>query len=230
MNNTNIFIRKMFNAIAPKYDFLNRLLSLGQDIYWRKIMAASVGGVKNLLDTACGTGDVAFEIAKRYKKIKIYGTDFSEEMLLIAQKKKDITDYTNLFFVAADALLLPFENNHFDVVTIAFGIRNIEDKKRVLTEFIRVLKPGGSVLILELTAPENRFFMELYMLYFKKILPLIGGLFSKNFQAYKYLPDSVMKFPKTSEFVKMMEKFGFKNIRIKKLSLGVATLFTGYKN
>jgi len=140
MNNTNIFIKKMFDTIAPKYDFLNRLLSLGQDIYWRKIIAASVGSAKNLLDAACGTGDVAFEITKQHKKIKIYGTDFSEEMLLIAQKKKDITDCKNLFFVAADALLLPFANNCFDAVTIAFGIRNIENKKRVLTEFIRVLK------------------------------------------------------------------------------------------
>ncbi len=151
-------------------------------------------------------------------------------MLRIAQKKKDIMDCNNLFFVAADALLLPFADNRFDAVTIAFGIRNIEDKKRVLKEFIRVLKQGGSVLILELTAPENRFLMELYMLYFKKVLPVIGGLFSKNFQAYKYLPDSVMKFPKALEFVKIMKESGFKRIRVKKLSLGVATLFIGYKN
>jgi demethylmenaquinone methyltransferase/2-methoxy-6-polyprenyl-1,4-benzoquinol methylase len=221
----------MFDAIAPRYDFLNRSLSLGQDIYWRRIMAASISGVRNLLDVACGTGDVAFEITKLHKnRIKIYGTDFSEEMLRIAQKKKDIMVCNNLFFVAADALLLPFADNRFDAVTIAFGIRNIEDKKRVLKEFIRVLKQGGSVLILELTAPENRFLMELYMLYFKKVLPVIGGLFSKNFQAYKYLPDSVMKFPKSSEFVKIMKESGFKRIRVKKLSLGVATLFIGYKD
>ena len=156
--------------------------------------------------------------------------DFAEEMLYIARKKKELTDYKNLFFVAADAMSLPFKNNFFNAVTIAFGIRNIEDKDRVLKEFIRVLKPKGAVFILELTTPQNRFLTELYMLYFKKILPLIGGLFSKNFQAYQYLPHSVMKFPKTWEFVKIMEKAGFKNIRVKKLSLGAATLFIGYKN
>jgi demethylmenaquinone methyltransferase/2-methoxy-6-polyprenyl-1,4-benzoquinol methylase len=220
----------MFDAIAPRYDFLNRSLSLGQDIYWRRIMAASVGGASNLLDVACGTGDVAFEIAKRYNnRIEIYGTDFSEEMLRIAKKKGSVKDCNNLFFVAADALLLPFADNRFDAVTIAFGIRNIEDKKRALKEFIRVLKRDGSVLILELTAPENRFLMELYMLYFKKVLPVVGGLFSKNFQAYRYLPDSVMKFPKSSEFVKIMKESGFKKIKVKRLSLGAATLFIGYK-
>ncbi len=227
------FIKAMFENIAQNYDFLNKLLSLKQDVYWRKKMISSLKLKDNskILDIACGTGDVIIEIMKNnHKNIQIYGADFSKNMLSIAIKKIKIKNYLlKVNFLLTNALYLPFLNESFNAVTIAFGIRNISNKDQALKEFYNILKPGGTLAILELTTPKSVFFLKLYMIYFKKILPLIGQFFSKNRQAYRYLPESVQNFPTSDIFIDNIKKAGFIKVNQTKLTLGITTLFIGYK-
>jgi len=228
------FIRDMFESIAPRYDLLNRLLSLRQDVYWRRAMVSEMDIPRNadVLDVACGTGDVAIEILRQKDHgVRVFGVDFSPGMLILAKEKiavkKKISD--NIFLNAGDAFYLPFKKKTFDAVTIAFGIRNIQDKLTVLKCFYDSLKPGGMLLVLELATPSERGLLSFYLFYFKKILPLIGWFFSKNLMAYQYLPDSVVHFPKPDRFAAIMESAGFSNVRWKKLTLGTAVLYIGYK-
>jgi len=226
------FIKEMFENIAPTYDFLNRLLSLRRDILWRKKLASCIKLSKNsvILDVATGTADLALEIQKENPKTKIFGLDFSFNMLQIGKEKIYNNSKNNPIYVAAaDAFNLPFPDSSFDALSIAFGIRNIKDKKTVLKEFNRVLKPGGKVLILELTMPEDKVLSNIYLLYFNKILPFIGRFFSKSLFAYSYLPSSVMGFPPSKEFASIMKKSGFNNIKWLKMSLGIVTMFIGKK-
>ncbi len=227
------FIKSMFENIADNYDFLNKLLSLRQDVYWRKKMISSLNIKENfkILDVACGTGDVIIEIMKNnYKNIHLYGADFSKNMISIALKKIKKKNYTlNFNFLLTNALYLPFLNESFNAVTIAFGIRNILNKDKALKEFYNILKPGGTLAVLELTTPKSGFFFTLYMIYFKKILPLIGQFFSENRQAYRYLPESVENFPTSDIFINKIKKAGFKNVSKSKLTLGITTLFIGSK-
>ena len=228
------FIKDMFDKIAPRYDFLNRTLSLHRDVYWRRETIASLKlstkKQPHLLDVACGTGDVSIEaVSQLGKKIIVTGVDFSENMLQLANKKIKKANINTITFMAGNALSLPFDDTMFDAVTIAFGIRNIADRKKALTEFLRCLKPGGVLGILELSTPENRFFKSLYMFYFLKVLPFIGGLFSKNLAAYQYLPDSVINFPDAETFTDQIESSGFCDVTYKKMTLGIVTLYTGVK-
>lgn len=234
MKNTELpFIRDMFDTIAPKYDFLNRTLSLKRDVYWRKETVAALNlSSKNtrLLDVACGTGDVSIEAVKQYSKnIDVTGLDFSEQMLVLGNDKIKKAGIDNIRFMAGNALELPFDDEHFDAVTIAFGIRNIADKTRALKEFLRCLKKGGSLAVLELSTPEDIFFNALYMFYFKKVLPFIGGLFSKNLSAYQYLPESVVNFPDSQTFGGIMTSAGFTGVTWKKMTFGIVTLYVGKK-
>lgn len=234
MNNAELpFIKDMFNNIAPKYDFLNRLLSLRRDVKWRRKMVASLeasGKGASFLDVACGTGDVIFEIYRQKgSSAKVTGLDFSGKMLEISASKIKKSPYGQTVLVCGNALSLPFEDSEFDGITIAFGIRNIMDREKVLSEFERCLKPGGSLAVLELTAPENTFLNFLYMLYFEKLLPLIGGFFSRNIHAYSYLPQSVLKFPKSIFFAGMIKNAGFERVGWENLTLGICTLFTARK-
>lgn len=213
-------IQEMFNNIADKYDFLNGVLSFALDANWRKI-AIRLSDIKKdhkVLDLACGTGDMIAEIHKQHPDAFIYGADFSVNMLHISQKKLN-----NVPFTAADAHNLPFKDNSFDRLTMAFGFRNVTDKARGLAELYRVIKSGGKVCILELTKPENKVTNFFYRLYFMHILPLIGGIFSSR-KAYKYLPDSVYHFPKRKEYRQMIEKAGFRNIHFKTLVFGAVTI------
>ncbi len=232
------FVREMFEQIAPKYDLLNRLLSLRQDVYWRKAMVSAMqvhdGG--SVLDVACGTCDVAIEILRQKGPgVAVFGVDFSPAMLMsarnkIAKKKiKDIPADSNIHLFAGNAFNLPFKTETFDVITIAFGIRNISDKLSVLKIFHDKLKREGMLLVLELAAPKKGFLSSCYLFYFKKILPLIGWFFSKNPKAYRYLPSSVMNFPDPDTFAAIMRSAGFKDVRWKKLTMGIATLYVGYK-
>lgn len=228
------FIQTMFDSIAPKYDFLNRFLSLRQDVYWRKemVQAASLDKDALALDVACGTCDVGLEIQKQHKEkyktqCKVFSVDFSLKMLLFAQKK---IKKKNINPLAGNALFLPFKENLFDAVFIAFGIRNIMDRANALKAFKRSLIKGGRVVVLELTTPAPGLLKNLYILYFKKILPLLGAFFSKDAKAYTYLPESVMKFPEPHEFGKIMKHAGFENIRWKRMTFGIVTLFTGINN
>lgn len=227
------FIKEMFDAIAPRYDFLNRLLSLRQDVYWRRTMITALDLPDNaaVLDVACGTGDVLIEIMRRGGKQKrIVGTDFAPEMLKLAKIKLLRENFSpGIDLVAGNGLHLPFAPDTFDAVTIAFGIRNIMDRKAALSCFFDCLKPGGRVAVLELATPRNKFFLSFYLFYFARILPLIGAFFSKHLKAYDYLPKSVINFPPPDEFAAIMKQAGFTDIKWRGLSLGIATVHIGRK-
>lgn len=230
MNKELEFVKDMFDGIAPKYDFLNRLLSMHQDTVWRTRMvkAATLQKGSRVLDVACGTCDVALEISSQLMgQSQIFGLDFSFGMLRLGKQK--LKKKKNIALLNADALCLPFHHHMFDAVFIAFGIRNIMDRPKAIKEFFSVLKSGGRLAVLELTTPEKGIFRSLYLLYFQKILPVIGSFFSKDHTAYTYLPDSVLKFPSPVEFSKLMKQAGFENIRFKQMTFGIVTLFVGTK-
>lgn len=225
-------IQEMFGTIAPRYDFLNRLLSMGIDRRWRtkavRLLKYQAGS--RILDVATGTGDVALEIAKTTPaSVKITGADFCQEMIELGQAKVAASPYSGrIDFRVAPCEDLPFPNNTFDSITIAFGIRNVVDRKLGLAEMWRVLRPGGRMIILEFSTPRSTFFRQTYYFYFRRLLPMIGGLFSR-YNAYKYLPDSVLEFPSQEEFARMISEAGFKNIHIHELTFGIATIYVGEK-
>jgi demethylmenaquinone methyltransferase/2-methoxy-6-polyprenyl-1,4-benzoquinol methylase len=228
------FVRDMFNRIAPHYDFLNRLLSLRRDLFWRRVLVRQLqltpGAV--VLDMACGTADVALEIARQAGNIGVIGADFAPNMLRLARDKIEhnpTRNQTTVALTAADAFRLPFRPNQFNVITMAFGIRNIQDKTGVLQTFYKHLKPGGQLAILELATPERGLLRQLYLTYFNRLLPLLGKLFSKHTYAYTYLPESVAKFPNAVKFSNMMRLAGYKNIRYRKMTMGIAVVFIGEK-
>lgn len=241
MNNSNpletskrdIYIRSLFSSIANTYDLLNRVLSFGRDRYWRRFTIQKLSDVKHgiILDVATGTGDMALEIVKRFNGIvKVIGVDFSEEMLRLAKRKIEkygFQEKINLYLNNAQSL--PFEDEKFDAVLIAFGIRNIADKLKGLSEMRRVVKEGGKIIILEFSKPNYNIIKWFYHLYFVKILPVIGGLLSKVKYAYEYLPESVLEFPETEDFINLMKKAGFKDIRYDILTYGVVTVYVGIR-
>jgi demethylmenaquinone methyltransferase/2-methoxy-6-polyprenyl-1,4-benzoquinol methylase len=227
------FVRDMFDGIAPRYDFLNRLLSLRQDVFWRAKLVSSLDlepGAQ-VLDTACGTGDVGVEILQQFGECaRVTGIDFSPEMLRLAKPKVgNAADDGAIALVAADAFDLPFRNAQFNAITMAFGIRNIQDKETVLKCFWDHLKPGGRLAILELATPAQGLARHVYLFYFKRLLPFVGRFFSKHSFAYSYLPASVARFPVAGEFAKMMVRAGFTQVRYRPLTLGITVLFVGDK-
>ena len=223
----------MFNDIAPSYDRLNHLMSLGIDNIWRKKALKEIvdGTQQQILDVACGTGDSTIAIAKAMEPGgRVTGIDISAGMMEPLMRKaahEGVHDRIKL--LQADALQMPFEADTFHRVTCAFGIRNFEDRKKGLAEFLRVLKPGGRAVILELGIPDKPFIKALYDIYFRHILPLIGGLISGNRAAYRYLPESVYAFPRPEAFCAMMERAGFHNVRHRNFTFGLCRLFIGEK-
>ena len=226
-------IEQMFNDIAPSYDRLNHLMSLGIDNIWRKKALKEIvdGTQQQILDVACGTGDSTIAIAKAMEPGgRVTGIDISAGMMEPLMRKaahEGVHDRIKL--LQADALQMPFEADSFHRVTCAFGIRNFEDRKKGLAEFLRVLKPGGRAVILELGIPDKPFIKTLYDIYFRHILPLIGGLISGNRAAYRYLPESVYAFPRPETFCAMMERAGFHNVRHRNFTFGLCRLFIGEK-
>jgi len=225
-------IRTMFSSIAPRYDLLNRVLSLGLDSYWRAfaVNQLPVAENANYLDVATGTCDVALEIVKTYPNAKVVGVDFSEGMLELGKekvKKAGLQDRIEVRF--ADVTALPFDDNTFDASIIAFGIRNVQDYKKGIKELGRVLKSGGKVVILEFTSIQNRFFRVPYRFYITKILQSIGEIISGKKGAYKYLPASMLEFPGPEEFKKVIEETGLKDVRYYKLTFGIAAVHVGTK-
>ncbi|MHB8122497.1 MAG: bifunctional demethylmenaquinone methyltransferase/2-methoxy-6-polyprenyl-1,4-benzoquinol methylase UbiE [Desulfuromonadaceae bacterium] len=225
-------IQQMFGAIAPRYDFLNRLLSFGIDRRWRtkavRLLKYREGS--RILDVATGTGDVALEIALRTPaSVKITGADFCKEMVDLGAVKVAASPYADrIDLKVAPCEDLPFANDAFDSITIAFGIRNVVDRKLGLAEMWRVLRPGGRMVILEFSTPRSQLFRQLYYFYFRRLLPVVGGLFSR-YNAYKYLPDSVLEFPSQEEFSRMLADVGFRNIHLHELTFGIATIYVGEK-
>jgi demethylmenaquinone methyltransferase/2-methoxy-6-polyprenyl-1,4-benzoquinol methylase len=225
-------IQQMFGAIAPRYDFLNRLLSFGIDRRWRKkaVRLLKYREGARILDVATGTGDVALEIARcTPASVKVTGADFCREMVELGEVKVAASPYAGrIDLKVAPCEDLPFANDTFDSITIAFGIRNVVDRKLGLAEMWRVMRPGGRMIILEFSTPRSRLFRQLYYFYFRRLLPIVGGLFSR-YNAYKYLPDSVLEFPSHEEFSKMISEAGFRNIHIHELTFGIASIYAGEK-
>jgi demethylmenaquinone methyltransferase/2-methoxy-6-polyprenyl-1,4-benzoquinol methylase len=225
-------VRQMFDDISGRYDLLNRLLSFGIDRSWRRFAVSQLSIPKGgcVLDIATGTCDVALEIAAQTDpSITIVGEDFTQGMLTQGQKKINVSPYAErISLVNAPCEEIPHPDETFDGITIAFGIRNVVDRQAGLREMVRVLKPGGRAVILEFSTPRSRAFRALYYFYFQKVLPTIGGLFSRR-SAYQYLPDSVMEFPERKQFVSMMTEAGFGRVQYTDLTCGIATVYVGDK-
>ncbi len=227
-------VQKMFSDIAPRYDLLNRLLSCGQDQYWRKraVTRLSPQAGERFLDIATGTADVALEIIRKVPQdaVQIVGIDFSEKMLELAQQKVDSQGKVHsIQLESGSAESLPFEDNSFDGTTTAFGVRNFSDVGQSLREMYRVLKPGGRSVILEFSLPKNSILNTLYRFYFEVLLPKVGRLISKHPSAYTYLPETVAAFPVRKEFSSLMQKAGFTNVTYKELTFGIVILYMGVK-
>ena len=225
-------IRDMFNAIAPRYDFLNRLLSAGVDKYWRKTAVNELEPVTDrvFLDVATGTADIALELAKRNGS-RIIGVDFSTTMLKLGAKKILAQGrQSSIQIFPGTAENLPLKSNSFDGAISAFGARNFSNINEGVSEIYRVLKPHGKVVILEFSFPQNGFLQWFYRQYFGKVLPIMGRFISGHKSAYSYLPNSVADFPKGEEFVSILKANGFESVDFKELTFGVATIYTGFKH
>lgn len=224
-------VAEMFDNISPSYDLLNRLLSLGIDIGWRKKTVREVSKLmpKRILDVATGTGDLAIAMSET-TATEIVGCDISEGMMEFGKKKVAKKGLSKLItFKLGDSERLPFEDNSFDAVTISFGIRNFERPLEGLKDIHRVLRPGGKIFVLEFSQPEHFPAKQFYGFYFKFIMPFWGKLISKDNSAYSYLPDSIKVFPHGKAFLQLMEQGGFKNYSAKKLTFGIASLYIGEK-
>lgn len=230
-------IELMFNDIAPTYDKLNHILSLNVDKSWRrkavKRLKKSVANVQNpmILDVACGTADSTIQIAKIIENAEVLGLDISEKMLEIGEEKViklGLNDRIKLFNSCAENI--DFLDDKFDAVFVAFGVRNFSDRNKGLSEILRVLKPQGSLFVLELSEPQNVIVRWFYNLYFKNILPFIGKKVSGNAAAYRYLQQTVEKFPMPKEFVKMLQDIGYQDIKHKAFSCGLCRLYQAKKN
>lgn len=216
----------MFADISPRYDFLNSLLSLGRDKYWRRFAAAKLPS-GYILDACSGTGDVAIEVSKKSNAV---ASDFCFEMMRLCIRKLKKMKIENVCCIQNDAENLSFKDGTFDGAIVAFGIRNVSDIKKSLSEMTRVVRKEGKVVVLEFSLPENRVFKSVYYLYFRKILPLIGAVISKDKGAYSYLPSSVMTFPKRTEFIALMKEAGMVNIEFYDLTFGIVTVYAGAKS
>ncbi len=225
-------VASMFNQIAFRYDFLNRFLSGGIDIYWRKKALRELSSLqpKKILDVATGTADVAIMAQKYLQPEQVIGIDISEGMLELGRKKIDkllLNNKIQLF--TGDSEAIKFEENTFDAVTVAFGVRNFEHLEVGLKEMLRVLRPGGKLVVLEFSKPRKPWFKGFYNLYMKVVAPKAGAWFSKNKEAYQYLNNSVNAFPEGETFLHILHQTGFKETSLKRLSLGICTIYCGTK-
>ncbi len=225
-------VTQMFDNIAPRYDLLNRVLSLGIDVRWRKRLVRSVVDRSKtaVLDIATGTGDVAILLGREPSVTQVVGLDISSQMLQVARGKvKQRQLSAKIDLVLGDSENLPQPDNTFDAVTVAFGVRNFEDVRRGLQECHRVLKPGGSLHVLEFSQPQATPFRQIYQAYFRYILPLVGRVTSRDPKAYTYLFESVQAFPAGKDFANVLQELGFRTTTIHPLTLGICTLYVGEK-
>ena len=225
-------VRRIFSTISDRYDFLNHFLSAGRDIAWRRFMVRRLRffRTQRLLDLATGTGDVSIEAARIHPRLQVFGLDFAAPMLQAAQPKIRRRGLANrVSNLQGDALNLPFSDEHFDAVTLAFGIRNMPDRAQVLREVRRVLVSGGGLYILEFTTPQSPFFRRLYFFYLTRLLPRLANWFTQNPEAYQYLAESIMKFPYPEDFVREIREAYFLEVRKFPLSGGITYLYEGRK-
>ncbi|CAN5292546.1 bifunctional demethylmenaquinone methyltransferase/2-methoxy-6-polyprenyl-1,4-benzoquinol methylase UbiE [soil metagenome] len=224
-------VAKMFDSISGRYDFLNHFLSLGIDIVWRKKAVSLLKDIhpKVILDVATGTGDFSLE-ALSLKPEKIIGIDISEGMLDVGRKKMLERKVDNIIQLQyGDSENLPFQDNFFDALIVSFGVRNFENLERGLAEMLRVIRPGGRIVILEFSRPTKFPMKQLYNVYFTAILPTIGRWISRDQAAYRYLPDSVQAFPDGQDFLKILMAIGYKNPQCNPLTFGISSLYWGTK-
>jgi demethylmenaquinone methyltransferase/2-methoxy-6-polyprenyl-1,4-benzoquinol methylase len=224
-------VAKMFDNISHRYDFLNHFLSMGIDKGWRRkaIGFLKESNPKTILDVATGTGDFAIQ-ALALNPDKITGIDISEGMLDVGRKKlKERSLGNRIELIYGDSEKLPFQENNFDAVTVAFGVRNFENLEQGMKEIYRVLKPGGRVVVLEFSKPRTFPFKQVYHFYFTTILPRVGRLVSSDKAAYTYLPESVNAFPDGEDFLKILKDIGFKSTQCKGLTFGISSIYTGTK-
>ena len=225
-------VAEMFNAISPKYDALNRILSAGIDQSWRRktLREIRATGALNLLDVATGTADLALALAKGIPGSRVVGVDISAGMLEVGRSKvraRDLEGRVRLDL--GDGEQLPYEESSFGAVTVAFGVRNFENLEQGLRDMRRVLEPGGTLAVLEFSQPTAWPLRSLYLFYFKNILPSIGRLVSKDASAYTYLPNSVQAFPYGEAFAAKLREAGFKSVRVRPLTFGIASLYLAIK-
>lgn len=228
----HVQVRRMFDAIAPRYDLLNRLMTLGIDRSWRSLTVRTVKTTRPdaVLDLATGTGDLAIALAKAMPEARVVGADLSEGMIELGRKKvKEAGLDARISMYVADALALPFADNSFDAITIAFGVRNFERLAAGYAEMLRVLRPGGLLCVLELSVPASPIVRPFYNIYTRGFIPLMGRLISGDDSAYRYLPASIRAVPARQKMTALMSEAGFTNARFRSLTLGVCTLYTAQK-
>ncbi len=221
----------MFGRIAPRYDLLNHLLSMNIDRYWRSRTVSRVAGILSrpgarVLDVCCGTGDLMLALESRGRSADVFGSDFSHPMLVAAHRKTRKRHFRSKLF-EADALQLPLAGASLDLVTTAFGFRNLTNYHAGLLELRRILKPAGTLAILEFSTPPNPLLAAAYGFYSRAILPAIGGMISGSRDAYTYLPESVRKFPDAEGLADQMREAGFENVRFERMTLGIVALHLG---
>jgi demethylmenaquinone methyltransferase/2-methoxy-6-polyprenyl-1,4-benzoquinol methylase len=225
-------VEQMFDRISPRYDLLNRVLSLGIDQCWRRRVVRHLGRdkVRHLLDVATGTGDLAIMAARKLPGTHVTGIDISEGMLEHGRKKVTAAGLDGrVHLQRADSAALPFPDDHFDAITAAFGVRNFEDLAQGIREMHRVLKPGGRLFVLEFSKPTKFPMKQLFRFYFHRVMPFIGKLVSKDHAAYTYLPKSVDAFPEGQDFLDVLHRSGLRDGEARPLTGGIATLYTATK-
>ena len=225
-------VKDIFASVTDKYDFLNRFLSGRRDVAWRKRAVSEMKffNTNRFLDVATGTGDLALDCANTYQDVQVTGVDFVEEMVNNGLKKVDTQNLEHRVELKwGDATNIDYIDDTFDVTAIAFGIRNIPNKEKALSEMKRIIVPNGQIMVLELTTPEPGFWRRTYSFYLNGVLPKLAKWFTKNPDAYEYLADSIMNFPTRGEFLDLMESIGLKNCRAIPLTFGVCTLYIGQK-
>ena len=225
-------IRRLFNSIASDYDRLNHILSLNIDKGWRRMAVKEIADKDSpvkVLDVACGTGDFTIEIAKKVSAgSEVIGVDISEGMMEIG-KEKMLKAGVTAEMTVADCESLPYDQNTFDRIAVGFGVRNFEHLDLGIREMCRVLKPDGKLVILELSLPSNRLVRGCYMLYFQKILPMVGGFLSGDRGAYEYLRTSVLRFPAPDKFIEMLKSAGFEQVEHRPLTFGICRMYICHK-
>lgn len=231
-------VGEMFDSIAPAYDFMNTAMTGGLHRRWRnralRLADIALGGSlpEKILDVACGTGDVTFRLHDLYPKASITGLDLSAGMLRIAEEKLSKTDTSSrrhISFMVGDSLALPFADNEFDLITVAYGVRNFQELEKGYGEMQRVLKDGGVLCVVELSEPAKQPCRGLYRLYSRGVIPMIGRFVSRDSRAYSYLPESIAACPQRDEMTELMKKAGFKDASWKSLTFGAVTIYIGKK-